>query len=95
VLVVVGDGGVVVANDAGYAPLADQGDHLVGPGGVAYEVAKVVHGADFVTFDYVREHRFKAGQVRAYVGYHSAFHGSLQHGRRLSIKNSLCVSGGP
>ncbi|MDQ4106092.1 MAG: hypothetical protein M3157_02820, partial [Actinomycetota bacterium] len=48
VLIVRGHRGVVVAGDSRYAPLADHGDDLVGPGGVADEVAEVVDGTDVI-----------------------------------------------
>jgi hypothetical protein len=48
VLVVVGDGRIVVASDPLDCPLPDQGHDLVGPGGVADEVPEMVDGTDII-----------------------------------------------
>jgi hypothetical protein len=72
VLVVVGDRGVVVAGDAQYSALPNQGNHLVGPRRVADEVAEMVDAPTSVRASTSSNTASKAGrlewtsEIRAY-----------------------------
>lgn len=42
-VIVHGDGRIVIPGDAGNPPLPDQRNHLVGPGSITHQVSEVVH----------------------------------------------------
>jgi hypothetical protein len=89
--VVGGSSGVVVARDTRDGAFLDEGDHLVGPGSVAYEIAEMVDRANVLSCVYVLKHRLKSGQVGVDVRDQGVLHGCLRYCGLVRIKNSLYV----
>jgi hypothetical protein len=76
--IVGGRRGVVVARDPRDAPLPDQGDNLVGPGGVSLQVPEVVDRVHILLRVFVLKHRLQRRQVGVDVRYQGVLHGLLR-----------------
>ena len=66
-LVIRGDGRIVVPGDAGDMSVPDQRNDFIRPGGIPDQVSEVIGGIQPAGF-HVREHRFQGGQIGMNIG---------------------------